>query len=141
MVACLNLAQETPPGVTVEGHPQHNAEGADPNALTPLPLPEELPFTARTRTLPCTIVDRHGAPLEVLTALGVEVEVKRLLSTRALITCSGCREPVDGWVQRQALFVGTVPADGEHDAFLATLKPGVTPQGFVQDEEQWIAAP
>ena len=47
LLACITAPQEpAAPLTTPEGHPQHQAEGPDPNALTPLELPEALPFTA-----------------------------------------------------------------------------------------------
>ena len=137
LLACLGSEPSTAP-TTPGGHPQHQATGPDPNALSPLVLPEELPFMARTRTLPCTLVDKHGEPLEVLTALGVEVRVKRLLASRALVVCTGCAQPIEGWVQRQALFVGSEVGDGEHDAFLATLVEGEHPAGYQAGDEGWI---
>ena len=131
LLACITAPQEpAAPLTTPEGHPQHQAEGPDPNALTPLELPEALPFTARTRTLPCTIVDKHGAPLEVLTAVGVQLKVKRLLATRALVVCTGCSSAREGWVQRSALYVGAEVGDGPYDALLATLGPDDSPEGI-----------
>jgi hypothetical protein len=139
LLACVT-PYDPPQATTDAGHPQHQAEGPDPNALTPLELPEELPFAARTRTLPCTLVDKHGAPLEVLTAVGVPVEVKRLLATRALVTCTGCSSPIEGWVQRQALYVGDTVGDGPHDALLSGLAPDAAPAGLMETEDGWLPA-
>ena len=139
LLACVTAFDPLEP-TTDAGHPQHQADGPDPNALTPLELPDELPFTARTRTLPCTLVDRHGAPLEVLTAVGVPVEVKRLLATRALVVCTGCSSPIEGWVQRQALYVGDGVGDGPHDALLAGLGADAAPAGLVETDGEWVPA-
>lgn len=115
----------------------------DTKALRAMPLPEA-PFTARTRLAPTTLVDKHGAPLLVLDAVGVELEVQRVLTDRVWATCSGCRAPVEAWVLRQGVFLGE-PADGPQDALLAwsasrELDP-VSRHGFVRDGAVWVAPP
>ena len=110
-----------------------------------LPLPEA-PFTARTRLVPTTLVDKHGAPLLVLEHVGVEVEVSNLLADRAYVTCTGCRAPLDAWIQCQGLHVGTEATGGPHDDLLAFLAaqenlPEVAGKGFLQVGGDWVAPP
>jgi len=133
------------------------APGSPSNAIAPgasaLPLPEVTPFDALTRTLPITLVDKRGAQVLVFDGLGTGVSVTRLLPDRALVTCTGCRAPVEGWLQRSAL----LPTDGvdastsglsDDDAMLLWLIANATPEqsailsaGLVSAGEGWIAPP
>ncbi len=92
-----------------------------------LALPDVLPFTARTRASPITLVDQHGAPLLVLEALGVELEVERTLAERAFVRCTGCRAEVEGWVQKRALLpVGGDGATAQDALILAAASQAGT---------------
>lgn len=142
LLACVEPSSQ-PPG---DGPPA--APDQDPRRLEPLALPDTLPFTAWTRTTPITLVDEHGTPLLVLDAIGVEVEVQRLLVDRAWVTCTGCRAEVDAWVQRSALFAGDAAADGPSDPLLAWLSAqgdaltGLRRHGFtVAEDGAWISPP
>lgn len=139
---------------TVEDRPQASAppQGAPAQAatdaakLTALPLPEVTPFTARTRVAPVTLVDEHGGVLLVLDAVGVELTVERLLADRAWVRCTGCRAPIDAWVQRAALYAGGPPGDGPNDPLLAALGaeaalPEIARHGLVNVGQAWIAPP
>lgn len=116
----------------------------DTKALRPVPLPEA-PFTARTRLAPTTLVDKHGTPVLVLDAVGVEVQVARSLTDRVWVTCTGCRAPVEAWVLRQGVFLGDEDRGGPDDALLAWLDgqelPQVAANGFVQADDLWVAPP
>jgi len=127
-----------------EGHVPID-EKKDAQAVRPVPLPEP-PFTARTRLTPITLVDKHGAPLLVLDQVGVEVEVHNLLSDRAWVTCTGCRAPLEAWIQRSGLHSGKAVGDGRQDEFLSWLSnqedlPEVAMHGFVLSDGVWIAPP
>lgn len=144
VLACVQPPSSTHPDAPT---PAEN----DPRQLAPLPLPAELPFTALNRVSPVTLVDERGQVVLVLSALGVALEVERLMADRALVRCVGCRAPVEAWVQRAALFVGDTPAEGPHDAMLATLNTLEDPSileiaahGFIPDPslpDTFIAPP
>jgi hypothetical protein len=96
--------------------------------------------------VPTTLVDKHGAPLLVLEHVGVKVEVSNLLVDRAYVTCTGCRAPLDAWIQREGLHVGTEATSGPHDDLLAFLAaqeglPDVADKGFLQVGGDWVAPP
>lgn len=100
----------------------------DPRSLSAMPLPEATPFKAWSRVRPLTLVDASGKPAHVISGIGVELTVNRLLIDRAEVTCTGCRAPVTAWAQRSALFVGDRPADGPHDALLSWLANQENPE-------------
>lgn len=133
------IQAEMPPG-----HAPADAT-ADAREMRAFPMPEP-PFTARTRLVPTTLVDKHGSPLLVLDQVGVEVEVHNLLVDRAWVTCTGCRAPLDAWIQRQGLHVGTNVGDGPQDPLLAFVAaqeelPAVSAKGFVEVDGVWTAPP
>lgn len=121
LLAVLCAACTPEGGPAADTMPRIRSPGSDPAALRPLTLPDTLPFAARSRISPTTLVDERGQVLLVLEAVGVELEVQQVLGERALVRCTGCRAPVDAWVQRAALFVGTTAAGGPHDDWLAWL--------------------
>lgn len=143
--ACVEPAGERPQGEAP--HPGAPAQAAtDAAKLTALPLPEVTPFVARTRVAPVTLVDEHGGVLLVLDAIGVELTVERLLADRAWVRCTGCRAPIDAWVQRAALYAGGPAGDGPHDALLAALAaeadlPEIARHGLVNVGQAWLAPP
>ncbi len=115
--------------------------------LRSLPLPDAVPFTARTRTQPLTLVDERGQPSLVVEALGVEVRVERLLADRAYVICTGCRAEVSGWFQRQGLLVAETadPAGLSRDealvAWMSTQDAPVLAHGVVRQGTSWTAPP
>lgn len=136
LLACVQPPSSTHPDAST---PAEN----DPRQLAPLVLPAEVPFNAYSRMAPVTLVDERGQVVLVLSAVGVALEVERLLADRALVQCTGCRAPVEAWVQRAALFVGDTPADGPDDAMLAALSRLEDPalleiaaHGFVPDPDR-----
>lgn len=151
----LIAACERPP--QTPGAPPGAGPGTPSNAIAPgataLPLPETAPFDALTRTTPITLVDQRGAQVLVIDGLGTRVSVTRLLSDRALVTCTGCRAPVEGWLQRGAL----LPAAGvdisaenvtDDDRMLLQLLAAAAPEqaealgaGLVPSGDGWIAPP
>ncbi len=145
LAACVETAGERPQNdVPQAGAPAQAA--TDAAKLTALPLPEITPFVARTRVAPVTLVDEHGGVLLVLDAIGVELTVERLLADRAWVRCTGCRAPIDAWVQRAALYAGGPAGDGPNDALLAALSaeatlPEIARHGLVSAGQAWIAPP
>jgi hypothetical protein len=143
--ACVERGEDQPKNDAP--HPGAPAQAAtDAAKLTALPLPEVTPFVARTRVAPVTLVDEHGGVLLVLDAIGVELTVERLLADRAWVRCTGCRAPIDAWVQRAALYAGGPPGDGPNDALLAALSaeaslPEIARHGLVNVGQAWIAPP
>lgn len=97
--------------------------------LAPLPLPATLPFSARLRDAPVSVVDEKSQVSLVLPSLGVRVEVERLLADRAWIRCTGCRTESAGWVQRNLLLVGTPESTRRADALVAYLEETAHPTG------------
>jgi hypothetical protein len=131
-------AEETPPGQLPPRTHQR---------LKSLHLPDSLPFDARTRTQPLTVVDEHGEPLLVIEALGVRIRIERLLADRAFGTCTGCRAEVTGWFQRRALLVGST-ADlatlNREEALVAWIDGqalAVLDHGVVGTGSSWLAPP
>jgi hypothetical protein len=118
----------------------------DPLELEPLPLPLQLPMVARTRQAPVSLVDSAGKLVFILDALAVEVQVREINDAAALIVCSECREPMEGWIPRNQLLSEVADPDRTEDRlalFLhlesesnATLRSGVVPNGAV-----WISPP
>ncbi len=98
-----------------------------PQVLAPLPLPSTLPFSARLRDAPVTVVDEKSQVSLVLPALGVRVEVERLLADRAWIRCTGCRTESAGWVQRNLLLAGRPESSRRADALVAFLEQTAHP--------------
>ena len=145
LAACVETAEERPQDAAPPpGAPAQAA--TDAAKLTALPLPEVTPFVARTRVAPVTLVDEHGGVLLVLDAVGVELTVERLLADRAWVRCTGCRAPIDAWVQRAALYAGGPAGDGPNDALLAALNaeaslPEIARHGLVNVGQAWIAPP
>ena len=125
----------------------------DARDLESLPTPATVPFVALTRTSPVTLVDEWGQTLLVLDPIGVEVEVHRLLPDRAWVTCTGCRAPLDGWIQRAALLPVTVSpeTDGlrEQDRMLLWLAMTELPpaaaalrvHGLESASRKWLGPP
>ena len=147
LAACLEpdpqstpLAEDArPPG---HERPEPETRGDE---LPALQLPEP-PFTARSRIRPVTVVDKHGAPAVVLTAIGVELEVQQLLPDRALVSCTGCRAPVEGWVQRSAIWVPGAEASSHDEELLLHLSeqpelPEVARNGFAGEGLRRTAPP
>ncbi|MCK6521722.1 hypothetical protein L6R49_09810 [Myxococcota bacterium] len=145
LTACVEPSDQRPP----EEAPRHGAPAQAPTdaaRLVALSLPEATPFVARTRVAPVTLVDERGGVLLVLDAIGVELTVERLLADRAWVRCTGCRAPIDAWVQRSALYAGGPPGDGPHDPLLAALNnetslPEIARHGLVNVGEAWVAPP
>ncbi len=115
--------------------------------LAPLPLPDVVPFRARSRILPLTVVDEHGQPLLVIEALGVEFTIERLLADRAYGSCSGCRAEVTGWFQRKGLLVSETVADAALSreeslvAWLDSQDLEVLDHGVIADPQGWVSPP
>ena len=122
-----------------------------PQVLAPLPLPSTLPFSARLRDAPVTVVDEKSQVSLVLPALGVRVEVERLLADRAWIRCTGCRTESAGWVQRNLLLAGRPESSRRADALVAfleqtahpaddfdpTKKDGLSTKGLSPEKTNW----
>lgn len=137
-------------GQPAEGPVEERSEQPPPRTherLKALPLPDTVPFEARTRTQPLTLVDERGQPSLVVEALGVKVRVERLLADRAHVTCTGCRAEVAGWFQRQGLLVSetAAPATLSRDealvAWLDAQEVPVLDHGVVRTGTTWIAPP
>ncbi len=101
LLACLEAPTPGPPPGPDRGPPE-----VDPDAIPALDLPGDVPFRAWTRAGNVTLVDERGRNVLVLQPVAIAVEVRRLLSDRALLRCTGCRAPVDGWLQRSLLHPG-----------------------------------
>lgn len=145
LIALTACGAERSPADTL---PRIRSPGADPAALAALALPDQTPFTARTRISPTSLVDERGQVLLVLEAVGVQLEVQQVLGERARVRCTGCRAPVEGWVQRSALFVGVAPGSGPHDDWLAWLEGQAPPEwarlsqhGFALEGAARVAPP
>jgi hypothetical protein len=149
LLACLEPAPRTDLATTPEAARPPGHERAEPEVKAALPevaLPQP-PFTARSRVRPTTLVDKHGTPALVLRAVGVQLEVTQLLPDRALVTCTGCRAPVEAWVQRGALWVqGAEAGEGLDEELLQFLDgqeelPEVARHGFVGEDLRRTAPP
>ncbi|GEM_PF-2370742 len=142
VLACGGQPEEAPAVEGVETPPPRTHE-----RLKALPLPDTLPFDARTRTQPLTLVDERGQPTLVVEALGVQVRVERLLADRAFGTCTGCRAEVTGWFQRQGLLVAETadPASLSREealvAWLDSQERPVLAHGVVRRDNVWLAPP
>lgn len=109
IAAILASACFPPEGSTPEG--PGGASGGPPGAdaslpqdqLEPLPFPEPPPTSAWTRTAPATLVNERGEQVRVLQGHHTRLSVEKLLGDRALVRCTGCRTPVQGWIQRSLL--------------------------------------
>ena len=141
LLALLACTTSSPPP---EAHELPGAPKGPPDLPEVLPLPDALPFTARTRSTPATLVDQRGSPLLVLEALGVEVVVERTLADRAYVRCTGCRAELDGWLQKRIL----LPVDGTAETQQDTLVLGAvaatgeaTRHGLVEVEGGWASPP
>ncbi len=115
--------------------------------LRALPMPDSVPFHARTRTQPLTLVDEHGQPLLVIEALGVKIRIERLLPDRAYGACIGCRAEVAGWFQRQGLLV-TETTDPQGLAleeamvrWLDSQQQAFLDHGLIRVGDQWKCPP
>ncbi len=69
--------------------------------LAPVPFPVPVPVEAWTRTAPVTLVNERGEQVKVLKGYHTHLRVQRLLADRVLVTCSGCRSSISGWIQRE----------------------------------------
>lgn len=125
-------------------------------AALDLPAP---PFNARTRRIPVTLVNERGLPVLVLETLAVRVQVQQVRKDRVLVSCTGCRTPVEGWLQIEAVVpresaLAGLP-DRYQDRLVAAVElaahpaDGSTPvgalavldHGLVAAEGGWLAPP
>lgn len=105
-----------------ESDPMHHSTKSNPEILDALPMPATVPFIARTRGAPATLVDERSQVSMVIEAVGVRLEVKRLLNERAHVRCIGCRSETSGWVQRNVLQSLEYPGNLPNDALAAFLE-------------------
>jgi len=121
LFCCAFVACFPPEGPPPDAEPGRTVNGAfDPrgfapqNALEALDLPEKPPFSAWTRTAPLSLVDESGAHVTLLSGHGTRVEVTHLLKARALVRCTGCETPAEGWLQREVLRPADLPDPSPH---------------------------
>lgn len=103
------------------GAPEVPVAQNEEDPVAPLILPARTPFPARNRVAPSTLVDESGGVILVLEPLGVALEVLSLLPDRGWVKCSGCRSPVEGWVQRESLQADTADLARTEDRVVAWL--------------------
>lgn len=142
MLLALLACTTSPPPPEAQELP--GAPKGPPDMPDVLVLPDTLPFTARTRVTPATLVDQHGSPLLVLEALGVEVVVERTLADRAYVRCTGCRAELDGWLQKRILLPVEGDAATDHDRLIlgaAVAAAEATRHGLVEVEGVWTSPP
>lgn len=125
LTACLPPEGSTPdaPGGTGGAAVPGTSPVRPDLSLAPLPFPRSPPTDAWTRTSPATMVNEQGAQVFVIDGHHTRVRVQRLLPERAFVTCTGCRSPVEGWLQRSVLlpegYEGTTDEHGSADLSLA----------------------
>ena len=102
------------------GPPEVPVAQEEEEPIAPLVLPAT-PFPARNRVAPSTLVDESGGVTLVLEPLGVALEVLSLLPDRGWVKCIGCRSPVEGWLQREALQADTADLARAEDSLVAWL--------------------
>jgi len=110
LLCCAFMGCFPPEGPPPDADDGRSVNGAfDPtgfapqNAMQTVDLPEKVPFTAWTRTAPLSLVDESGTHVALISGHGTRVEVTHLLKARALVRCTGCETPVEGWLQREVL--------------------------------------
>ncbi len=110
-----------------EAIPNPRSKLHNPERLEPLPMPATLPYIVRTRGAPATLVDERSQVSMVIEAVGVRLEVEKLLDQKAHVRCVGCRSETSGWIQRNVLQSTEYPGNLPNDALASFLEQTAHP--------------